>query len=785
MTSMGQGIFFNEEESAISKAVIGETIEIEATLTRVIFEKENYVIGKFIDAAYMDFTVLGNVPFELKEGRNYRISGEVEMNKRSEFNERQIKLQGITILPPKGEIGIIKYLQSLKGLQARSYSLYETFKDDTIKIMKEDPERVAKEVKGISIKQALEFQTQLIEAEDSSETVTFLLNVGLTMKESNTLFKEMGEDSEIMIRKNPYILGNREGVYPGFGFRKMDKVAKQLNFDMQSEHRVKAGIRFAIENQGNFGHCYTDWDKLVYESIRILSLPNVRFDKETIENAIESMLLSNDLIMEGDNIYTNTIYNAEMELGSDINRLAKETEWKTPVDVVSLLNQYLETNNIELEIAQRKAVIEFTKFKGDICILNGSAGSGKTFTMSIILKMLQQVHWANKSKMMPRLLAPTGKAAKVLQKSVKMDAMTIHRALRPEGHHFNINKSNPLEENVIVVDESSMLDTELANALLESIETGSKLIFLGDTNQIPSIGAGAVLKDLITSKVGNLVTLTVPKRQKEGSLIYLNTERILSGLVPEIDNQSSYIIPTANAEHTKIMTIKAIKQMVENDSPYQLKDIQVLSPMRMGQAGTRLLNYEIQQIFNPSTSGVSVLNYSFEVDKFRYELRFKAGDKVIQKTNNGELNWYKKTADGFEVDKETSNGIITNGEQGVIEDIVEEEKIDSVGRKFKTVDIIVEYEDGYVIYHGKEKSDLDHAYAISIHKSQGSQWPVVINVLSMSHQNMLENNLFYTAMSRTAEVTILVAERQAVQVALNTNKTELRKTTLVKRIEVV
>lgn len=778
-----KNMFDEEDESVLFTASIGEIVEVDGTFNRMIHENNGFFIGAFTDNFFTDFTALGNVPFELKENRVYRISGTLEerYNKFSKRNERQIKIHGMALLPPKGEIGIIKYLQSLKGLKLRAYSLYETYKDETITIIKKYPERVAREVPGISLKLAESFQSQLLDAEDSSQTITFLLNIGMTLKESNNLFRLFGDKCETDIMENPYILCSRRNGYPGFNFRKADNIAKRLGAKMDSIERIKAGVVFSLENQGMNGHCYADWDVLVSESKRTLALPTLNFTTEEIENAMETMFMEKSLIMDDERIYLAKMYRDECDLGKNIKRLSEKTPWNVKPDIETMLDDYLVRKGLTLEAAQREAVISFVSYKGDICILNGMAGSGKTFTASVILDILSEIYQIqDNQKLFEKLLAPTGKAAKVLKKSVGKETMTIHRALGATEGEFMVNETDPLIENCILIDETSMLDTSIANALMSAIKTGSKVILMGDTNQLPSIGAGNVLLDLIASNVAKVVTLTVSKRQKEGSSIYENSERILAGLPIKPNNSDSYWLETTNTSHTGRMTVKAVSRMVMNKSiTFGLNDIQVLSPMKIGPAGTRKLNYDIQQLFNGEDNGLSLLNYTFECNGIKHELRFKKGDKVIQKKNNSELSWYAKVGDDYVELTDGINGIVTNGEQGIIEDIVERHSEDSTGRVHKAITIIVKYEDGYVLYHEREKDNLDHAYAISVHKSQGSQWAVVIQALSVAHSIMLENNLFYTGMTRAGDICVLVGERGAIKTATLTKKSIHRKTNLV------
>lgn len=777
---------FTLQESPLYDKAVGETIEMEAEFTHAIYRNDLFIIAGFIDDSYDDFSVLGNVPFELKEGRRYRLTGVVEevYSKFKKQTVRQLRLSGIVLLMPKGEQGILRYLQSLKGLNSRAFSLYDAFKDETLTIMKKDPERVAKEVRGISLKQALAFQEQLIEQEDASETMTFLLNLGLSIKECERIFKHHGDSVQAKIDANPYVLTQRYNGWPAMSFQRVDKLALSWGAKPESRERFEASVHFIFERQGSFGHCYSDWDTVVKMAQEALRTPKYNADLEDVEETLERLLMNNILHLDDDRLYIKRFFDMEEELAADLVSLAEKTSWRRVTDTRTVVENYLKVSGLVLEDKQRAAVEASVEHKGDMIIINGAAGTGKTFTAETILEVLRMIHSqeGNRKAMSVQILAPTGRASKVLKKALnnKYSTSTIHRALVPSDEGFYYDRSNQLTADVFLIDETSMLDTYLAHALMQAIPKGSKVIFLGDVRQLPAIGAGNVLSDAIKSGLCPVITLTVPKRQAIGSSIYENASRILSGQTIEPDLNDTFWFETNNAQQARLKVMHAVK----NISSFDKEDIQILSPMRKGECGTHMLNYSLQALWNGQQPDSSLLNHTFEVNGQSYRLYFRIGDRVMQTVNTGDQKWVirdPKTGEYTE-DESRQGELVTNGEQGIIQHIFEETVPSQVGRNQQVTTMAVQFEDGIVLYRGNDKKDLDHAYAISIHKSQGSQWPVVIEVMDHTHYMMLSNELFYTGYSRASKKHILVSDKRSVDMALREQVVSQRRTSLDDRI---
>lgn len=486
-------------------------------------------------------------------------------------------------------------------------------------------------------------------------------------------------------------------------------------------------------------------------------------------------------------IYLTYLYYDECRVAKRVIEIAQYKLFKTKLNFEGELDRYLKVRNICLEEKQRLAVCEFGKTIGGFNVLDGSAGCGKTFTLKIILEMLRMQFLAlGRKEFRVKVYAPTGKASKVAARATSLPCATVHRGLgyNPQfGYEYN--SENPLEADVVVIDESSMLDITLTKHLLNAIAFGTKVIFLGDIKQLPSVGPGNVLKDLIESEVVKIVTLDVVKRQGLLSGITRNANKIINGemIYSCEDTQDAYVWYRDSPVAVQKGIIDSIKRIQETKN-FDLEDIQVLCPQRTSLVGTYMMNYLIQQEFNPDNNEIVVQKMKFEIkpasDKPKQTiiLNFKKGDKVIHIKNNYNMEWYDKGnyAD-YVRDKEKFG--ITNGECGVIEEIKRfKEKEDDKDEKTR---IIVRYEDKYVFYDDAF-DELEHAYALTIHKSQGSQWKAVITPIMKQNFLMLDNNLFYTAYTRAELFSVVIGQKDAIAYAITNHKIRDRYTGLKERI---
>lgn len=782
------------------------------------------------------FPIKGTFISPLAIGQTYLIEGKVDTYK----NEKQINVTAIKNVKPKTKEGIVAYLQTLKGLKTRAKLIYNKFGDESIEILKTNPLKVAKEIKGIGEKSVLKWQKQLLEMEDSEETISTLLTFGLSMKQARKLYDEYGDKIVEKIEDNPYFLARE---VKGYGFERCDRIAREIGYNIKSQYRIQEGIIFVLEKASQDGHCYLPVDKLVEKSIDLLNVrlsipemielskekeefikyniggnqeyivnrygiitklrsykkankwtknnkelryPVVQFEEDEIKKEIKSLQLQKAIEIENDKVYLKSLYDAEIMTAYYIKEiLENERDINVNIDIEEELNKYCKHQNIELEDMQRRAVLDFAKTLGGLCVLNGSAGCGKTFTLKIILQMIEKQFKKQGKKAEVMILAPTGKASKVASKSTGRKCMTIHRGL---GYHpkfgFEYNARNKLSVDVVVVDEASMLDIVLARNLFAAIPKTAKVILIGDTNQLPAVGAGNVLKDIIKSNKAKVITLNVVKRQGAESGIIKNANKIINKekIYSCLDTKDAYIVEKETPQEVQKIIIKSIKRLLEKG--YSLEDIQVLCPQKTGVIGTSYLNFLLQKVFNPIEYKYKVLNKTLKLklspsdkEPTILKLYFKKGDKVIHIKNDYDIYWRRKTANGYE--KIENEFGITNGECGIIEEIFEGKNKDGE----KEIYIAVKYDvDRYILYTKEDVENLEHAYALTIHKSQGSEWRAVIIPIMYQNYIMLENSLFYTAYTRAEEFNIVVGQDKAIKHAIKTTKSKNRYTALKQRL---
>lgn len=768
------------------------------------------------------FTLTGSFSPFLSAGSTYLVKGKV-----NEYKSEK-KVMGFVAHPtkPQTQRGILAYLKTLKGLKTRADLLYETYGNNVIDMLLNNPEEVAKSISGIGMKSVESWKQQLEELKDNQASLLALYEMGIRPKQANLLLEEHGEKIIKEIETNPYILAK---MVPGFGFIRCDQIARQTGIALNSVERIQAAVLFTLESSLLNGHCYLPRNELIkglnsllqvhlsLEELRMASDHNeteslitlgdgtikIVVKKEQISYAIRAFeqnksykgltiqLITNQQLSEEidrmigyhflvgveERIYLKKWFNIETSAAENIYRLMKSKQ-QAFASVEPDLLSYEEDHNIHLEAEQRKAVLSYASTEGGIEILNGSAGCGKTFTLNILLAIAEK-KFMQKHKTIPKIhvFAPTGRAAKVAQKSTKRKAMTLHRGLQySETNGFEYCRENKLEADIVVVDEVSMLDVELLNHLLEALPNKCKLILIGDIKQLPSVGPGRILWDLIESGIIPVVTLTVEKRQAAGSGIIQNANNIINGLMIETREElaDAYVMARNDVYSMQATLIKSFERLLELG--YDMNEIQVLVPMKKGEAGVFVLNYILQQAFNPLPCEYKILNKMIWKE-FRGKqaeevaLYFKKGDKVIHTSNNYELPWYTRNAVG-EMIQQKMVGVM-NGETGRIDSI---EAYTSIANK-KEFRIWVQYEEGFVCYHN-DFTELDHSFALTIHKSQGSQWDAVLQPTMMEHYRMLDNSIFYTGYTRAKKFHATIGEPEAIGLAIRTKNSGKRYTWL-------
>lgn len=589
-----------------------------------------------------------------------------------------------------------------------------------------------------------------------------LLDIKLTYQEMTKLAKENAGKYSFA-----YAMGKRNYTI------KYDELMSSL-YDFQYENNKikKAKHRYTLE--------------FIPENLISDSLDSLRVQGRIM---LDSAKIEVNGVKDIENrIYLKELYKAEIEVAMKILQLSDDEQRFTREEVEGVLNDILERDNVVLEEKQREACISFNMGIGGFCLLIGSAGTGKTFTLKYILEVgraLRQNHLIKAPKI--QIYAPTGKASKVASKATQMNCSTIHKGLgyNPGTGDFEHNEENPFNSDVIICDESSMLDIKLANSFFKAIRNGSKVILMGDIKQLASVGPGNVLKDIMNSDSAKVVELEVIKRQGLDSGIIENANNIIKRqpIVSCEKTKDAYFLPRESNSSCQKTLIQSIYNIL-NNRKIEFNEIQVLSPQRSGALGVYALNYLIQQEFNPDNNDIVVPALKFtmrlnemEVEK-TYTLNFKKNDKVINTKNDYDLEQYKKDSYGNLV--KIKNTGITNGECGIIEKIERITKnID--GKPSLSTIMIVRYEDFYAKYTD-DFGNLEHAYCLTIHKSQGSAWRAVVLPFTNSHYNMLDNNIIYTGWTRAREFAVGIGQSQAVARGVKKSNASKRNTTLEDRL---
>lgn len=590
-----------------------------------------------------------------------------------------------------------------------------------------------------------------------------ILDIRLTYIEMMRLSKEYaGKDSFV------YTIGNTE-----YSIKYNDLMRSIYGYSQERKKSKKNEHRYKLEDIS---------DNAILESIDALRVQGrIVVDVAQDEDGGQEKAQSR--------IYLRELYKAEIEVAMKILELADDEEIFSREEVEEVLDGILSRDNVILEDMQREACIEFNTGLGGFCLLIGSAGTGKTFTLKYILETAKELRKRQRGKKSTeiKVYAPTGKASKVASKATGMDCSTIHKGLgyNPSTSDFEHNGENPFEANTIVCDESSMLDINLANSFFEAIKIGSKVILMGDIKQLASVGPGNVLKDIMNSGAVKVVELKVIKRQGLDSGIIENANNIIEKkpIVTCERTKDAYFLARDTYSGCQRTLIQSVHNLLNNRN-IEFNEIQILAPQRNGALGVYILNYIMQQEFNPGNNDVVIPALKFKArlnereEERLFVLNFKKGDKVINTKNYYDLEQYQMDSLGKLV-KQKNVGI-TNGECGVIHSI---EKITKhvEGKSKQVTKMIVKYEDFYAIYED-DFADLEHAYCLTIHKSQGSAWRAVVLPFSTAHFN-LDNNLIYTAWTRAREFAVAIGQPKAVMMGINKSNASKRNTTLCDRLQ--
>ena len=708
--------------------------------------------------------------------------------------EKQLKADTVEFIEPATDEGIISFLSCgiIKGVgekTARNIVMgYETtngyiegFGNKTLEIIKNEPLLLVK-IRGISSDKAQVIHDSYMENMEYQNVMIFFQKFGVSSARAMKIYNTYKGTSIAIAEQNPYMFANIRG----FGFKSCDEIAKKLGIDLHSIFRLESALKSVLESAEMDGHCYLFKDKLLQATAKALSDESDTIEETELEEAFRRMITAGNLINityseeneRYEAVYTREMYKLEYEAALAIKNIAVcQIEDKT-CNIDKLIEEFEEAKGFELENMQKEAVKAV--FATNMLILTGSAGSGKTTTVECMIYVLQR-YFENKEEMSFMLAAPTGKAAKRLTEITGFEAMTIHRLLQfsYENKGFFYRQGNELPYDLIVIDESSMLSIDLAHALFTAISPGTTVVLIGDTQQLPSVGAGNVLDDMIKSDRIKVVKLNVIKRQADGSGIITNANKIINGEMPEIinENKDFFIIEEEDKDKVVKKTLEALTRLMTRYN-YSIDDVQVICPQKTSEIGTYEMNKAIQDMVNPSVAGKAEIKRGNSV--------FREGDKVIHLSNNYENPHYQRDAISSKYVAEENCGVF-NGDIGRIIEIskindsnLDSEDQDNLCDSKTTTEkrVAVQYDDFIIIYQISELEEIDLAYSLTVHKMQGSQCEAAIILCHMRNYIMLNRNLGYTAVTRAKKMACIIGQKKAIKVMVSNVKINERNSML-------
>lgn len=726
-------------------------------LILIVEEEELTCVGTFSD---------------IVEGENIEAKGEYTDHP---TYGRQFKVVSYEEKAPEDELAIERYLGSgaIKGIGiALAARIVRRFKEDTFRIIEEEPERLA-EIKGISERKAMEIAEQVNEKKDLRQAMIFLQQYGIHTNLAVKIYNTYGAEIYSILTENPYRLADD---IDGVGFRTADEIATRVGIRTDSDFRIRSGILYTLQLASGEGHTYLPLEELTQRASALLEV-----EPENIEPHYMNLAMDRKIIMQQNDgitqIYATSFYYMEANSATMLKQLDISYEVGDE-EIEARIHKIEKQTKMELDEHQVEAVKEAVR--NGLLIITGGPGTGKTTTINTIIRYFES------EGLDIFLAAPTGRAAKRMSETTGFEARTIHRMLELTGGmvdetsagsgmtaaaragagsngngmggagiHFERNETNPLETDVIIVDEMSMVDISLMYALLKAVAAGTRLILVGDTNQLPSVGPGSVLKDIIDSDQFHTVKLTKIFRQASTSDIIVNAHKINRGERISLDNQSRdfFFLKRYDADKVINVTLQLIKQKLPKYVDAGEYDIQVLTPMRKGLLGVERLNQILQMYLNPPDKKKREKEYGSMV--------FREGDKVMQVKNNYQMEWEIRTKYGLCIDKGTG---IFNGDTGIIEEI----------NDFAET-MTISFDEGRMVeYSFKNLEELELAYAVTIHKSQGSEYPAVVIPLLTGPRMLMNRNLLYTAVTRAKKCVTIVGDENTFDMMVENNSEQKR-----------
>lgn len=731
--------------------------KITGYIDHIIFRNEDNGYTVFqLNNEEGELTCVGKFSY-IGEGEFLELEGEYTMHPSYGM---QLQVTNHRIKEPEDRESIERYLGSgaVKGIgPALAGKIVAKFGEDTFRIMEEEPERLA-EIKGISERKAREICVQVEEKKDLRQAMIYLQKYGISIHLAVKIYQKYGLGTYSVLEENPYKLADDiEGV----GFRTADEIASRIGIHTDSDFRIQSGIFYTLLQSVQEGHVYLEENVLSERAAQLLEV-----ELKDIEKYLMDLAMAKKVVLKQDGekvrVYPAQYYYMEMNTARMLKEL--NINYDEPDDLIRRrIDKLEEETESTLDEQQKRAVAEAVKH--GIFILTGGPGTGKTTTINAMIRYFLS------EGMDIRLAAPTGRAAKRMTETTGYEAQTIHRLLEVSGSPeesskggFGRNQDNPLETDVVIIDEMSMVDLALMHALLSSVVPGTRVIFVGDRNQLPSVGPGKVLQDLIESHAFPVMMLTRIFRQAQESDIVVNAHRINAGEEVRLDNKSRdfFFLKRQDADVIISVILTLIQKKLPRYVKAKMTDIQVLAPMKKGLLGVERLNRILQQYLNPPSVKKQEKEYG--------ERLFRVGDKVMQTKNNYQLEWEIATKYGLVMDKGVG---VFNGDIGIVT---------AIHTYDETVEVEFD-EKRKVKYPFKMLDELELAYAITIHKSQGSEYPAVVIPLLAGPRQLYCRNLLYTAVTRAKKCVTLVGNETVFREMIQNVDEQKRNTSLAERIQ--
>ena len=737
--------------------------EIKGYVEHIVYRNEDNGYTVFnLNNDDGDLTCVGKFHY-IEEGELLELTGEYIVHK---VYGTQLQVETSKVCQPEDKVSIERYLGSgaIKGVgPSLAGRIVKKFGGDTFRIIEEEPERLA-EVKGISERKAREIAIQVEEKKDMREAMIYLQKYGISTTLAARIYQHYGQSVYRVIEENPYQMADH---VPGVGFKTADEIASKVGIHTDSDYRIRSGIFYTLIQSVSEGHVYLLQEVLLYRASQLLDVEIQYIEKYVMDLAMEKKVVLKESD-EGLRVYSAHYYYMELTVAKMLHDLNVDFD-VTPSVLEHRIHMIEEQAELALDDRQREAVMEAVRH--GILIVTGGPGTGKTTTINAM------IHFFEEEGADILLAAPTGRAAKRMTEATGCEAQTIHRLLEvsgnPEdddkrdnvgfGNGFGRNAENPLESDVIIIDEMSMVDLPLMKALLDAIMPGTRLIMVGDGNQLPSVGPGNVLHDIIQSQAFPVIELTKIFRQASESDIVVNAHKINRGEQILLNNKSRdfFFLKRYDADIIIRVVIALIQEKLPRYVEAKSFDIQVLTPMRKGLLGVERLNQILQRYLNPPDAAKK------ERESMHGLLR--EGDKVMQIRNNYQMEWEIRGRYGIPIEK----GIgIFNGDTGILR---------TINEFAETAE--VEFEDGrWAEYSFKQLEELELAYAITIHKSQGSEYPAVVIPILSGPKMLLNRNLLYTAVTRARKCVTVVGSEETLREMIRNEKQQQRYSSLDQRI---